>query len=175
MYELHQHEQYFFDRPTLEHLTRFLAPYPRVAVLCAPMLGRALAGAGREVRVLDIDDRFADVPGYRHWNIHRPEYLAEDFDVIVCDPPFFNVSLSRLFRAIRVLAQQRFDQPLMISYLQRRGEAVMGAFSPFGLQATGYSPGYVTVRPTEKNAVAFFANLGEEAHRALCGQEPLAG
>src|SRR5262245_29477559 len=117
MDERHQYEQYFFAPDTLSRLTGFLARYDRVCVLCAPLLGQALATAGRKVRILDIDERFAAVPGFLRWDIHRPTPLGETFDVILCDPPFFNISLSRLFRAVRVLAQHRLDQPLLVSYL----------------------------------------------------------
>ena len=167
MYELHENEQYFFAPQTLEALARFLQRYDRVCVLCAPLLGQALAQARRNVRVLDIDDRFSGVAGYRSWNVHRPEHLGETYDVIVCDPPFFNVSLSRLFRAIRVLALQRVDQPLLLSYLRRRSEAVLGTFSRFQLEPTGFRPTYVTVQRVERNDVEFFGNLGADAHRAL--------
>jgi putative N6-adenine methyltransferase len=116
MYELHKNEQYFFTSQTLDTLARFLEPYARVAVLCAPMPGRVLNETDRDVRMLDIDNRFARVRGYLYWDIQRPERLAEAYDIIVCDPPFFNVSLSRLFRAIRMLAHERFDHPLLLSY-----------------------------------------------------------
>ena len=85
-------------------------------------------------------------------------HLGESYEIIVCDPPFFNVSLSRLFRAIRVLAQERFDHPLLLSYLRRRSEAVLGTFSPFALGRTDFFPSYVTVEPSERNQVEFFGN-----------------
>jgi hypothetical protein len=167
MYELHENEQYFFTSQTLDTLARFLESYARVAVLCAPMLGRVLAETGRDVRILDIDDRFAKVRGYRYWDIQRPERLAEAYDIIVCAPPFFNVSLSRLFRAIRMLAHERFDQPLLLSYLRRRSNALLGTFSPFTLEPTGFCPGYVSVQRAERNDVEFFGNLGVDKHRVL--------
>lgn len=149
------------------HLTSFLYHFEKIAVLSAPMLGSALADAGRQVTVLDIDDRFSDVPGFLHWNIYKPQWIPETFDIIICDPPFFNVSLSQLFRAIRMLAHNNFNQPLLIAYLHRRKDAVTGSFSPFKLVPTGYYPSYVTVQKTEKNEIEFFGNLGEEVHEKL--------
>jgi len=169
MHENHQREQYFFDAPTVTHLTTFVASYDRVCCLCAPTLGKALADAGRPVTVLDIDERFADVPGYRRYDLYRPEWLGQEFDLIVCDPPFFNVSLSQLFAAIRTLARHQFDQPLLISYLCRRSDNIQGTFAPFGLRAMGYRPGYLTVEATERNAIEFFGNLSEAEHRRLAG------
>jgi hypothetical protein len=167
MYELHENEQYFFTPETLKALCRFLQRYDRVCTLCAPMLGRALADEGRSVLVLDVDERFSRANGYLFWDIHRPERLTQTYDIIVCDPPFFNVSLSRLFRAIRVLAHERFDQPLLLSYLRRRSQAALGTFSPFALEPTGFCPTYLTVQRGERNDVEFFGNLGIDAHRAL--------
>src|SRR4051794_26953037 len=113
MYELHKNEQYFFDTSTLLHLTSFVKPFDRVATLCAPMLGRSIADSGRTVTVLDIDDRFSDVPGFLHWNIERPQWIPNTFDIIICDPPFFKVSLLQLFKAIRMLSHNNFDQLLL--------------------------------------------------------------
>jgi len=159
MYELHKNEQYFFDTPTLLHLASFLKRFDSVALLCAPMLGRELANARRAVTILDIDDRFSNVPGFLNWNIYRPQWLAITFDIIVCDPPFFKVSLSQLFKAIRMLSHNNFDQPLLISYLHRRAHAITGTFSPFKIEPTGFYPGYVTVPKIEKNEIEFFTNL----------------
>jgi len=82
--------------------------------------------------------------------------------VILCDPPFFNVSLSRLFTALRTLARNDFSQPLLVSYLVRRARNVIGTFAPFGLAPTGLHPEYVTVVNCDRNDIEFFSNLPEE-------------
>ena len=159
MYEQHQNEQYFFDQATLAHLANFVQQFENPCCLCVPLLGKTLAEHGVQVRVLDIDERFAAVPGFRHFDIYRPDYLDETFDLIICDPPFYNVSLSQLFTAVRQLAHFNFAQPLMIAYLQRRGTNVMGTFNKFNLTATGYFPKYQTVQDIERNKIEFFSNL----------------
>jgi len=167
MEERHENEQYFFDAPTLARLVRFLGAYRRPCLLCAPLLGKEIAAAGRPVRILDVDRRFERVPGFVLWDINRPRPLDEEFDILLCDPPFFGVSLSRLFRALRLLARNRFDHPLLVSYLRRRSAAVLGTFAPFGLEPTGFRPGYLTVQPEERNDVEFYGNLGPQAHASL--------
>jgi hypothetical protein len=161
MYELHKNEQYFFDSITLKHLTSFLNRFDRIATLCAPMLGQSLVKEKHPVTILDIDERFNNVPGFLYWNIYKPEWLYTTFGIIVCDPPFFNVSLSQLFKAIRMLSHNNFDQPLLISYLRRRKDAVSGSFNPFKLQPTGFYPSYVTVQKIERNEIEFFGNLSK--------------
>ena len=170
MDERHENEQYFFDGATLDHLSAFVSGFERPCCICAPMLGRALARRGKAVRILDIDERFADTPGFRSWDLHRPKWLGESYDLIICDPPFFNISLSRLFVALRTLAQNRFDQPLLISYPTRRSSNLLATFHRFGLRATGYAPHYLTVQESERNAIEFYGNLREDQHAALSGQ-----
>jgi hypothetical protein len=174
MYELHEREQYFFDPPTLAHLAEFVAVYPHPCCLCAPLLGRALARRGVDVAVLDIDERFAATPGFRRFDLHRPEWVGEEFGLIVCDPPFFGVSLSRLFAAVRLLSRHDERQPLLIAYLARRADNILGTFARFGLEPTGYRPGYQTVQRVERNEIEFFGNLGAEAHAQLAAATPRA-
>jgi Probable N6-adenine methyltransferase len=159
--ERHENEQYFFDSATLQRLADFLSGWERPCCLCAPMLGQHLARRGVVVRVLDIDERFADTPGFRRYDIYRPEWLSERFGIILCDPPFFKISLSQLFAAVRMLSHHAFEQPLLISYLQRRQAAVMGTFAPFGLRPTGFCPTYLTVQETERTATEFYSNIEE--------------
>ncbi len=90
MDELHQNEQYFFDQPTLDHLASFGQQFSNPCWLCAPLLGQTLVERGCQVTILDIDRRFASLPGFQHYDIFSPIWLEEEFDLIVCDPPFFD-------------------------------------------------------------------------------------
>lgn len=162
MYEIHANEQYFFDEPTLDRLSRFLARWSAPCCICAPLLGKFAAERGVPVTILDVDERFADVPGFNRYDLYKPIWLEEKFDVIVCDPPFFNVSLSQLFSALRLLSHHDLSQPLMVSYLARRANAITGTFAPFKLRPTGYRPGYQTVKKSTKNEIEFFSNLRPE-------------
>ena len=76
MYELHENEQYFFDNSTLEHLSSFLSSWRTPCCLCTPLLGKRLVDLGLNVRILDIDPRFESVPGFRKFDIYRPEWLG---------------------------------------------------------------------------------------------------
>jgi hypothetical protein len=159
VYELHENEQYFFDKPTLAYLADFVSQFENPCCLCAPLLGQELERRGAQVRTLDIDERFSSLRGFRKYDIYRPEWLGEEFGLILCDPPFYNVSLSQLFAAIRMLSRNDFTQPLLVSYLARRASNVIGTFARFGLQPTGYRPGYQTVRKLQRNDVEFFGNV----------------
>lgn len=167
MEERHSNEQYFFDEATVEQLADVVQSFENPCCLCAPMLGKALVERGVSVHILDIDERFATLPGFRHYDISQPEWLGEPFGLILCDPPFFNVSLSQLFAAIRMLSRNDFRQPLMVSYLTRREASLLRAFSDFKLKPTGYLPRYQTVQASPKNEIAFYSNVEEALLRAL--------
>jgi hypothetical protein len=167
MYEQHKLEQYFFDPPTIRHLADFVAGYSNPCCLCTPMVSKELESREIKVRTLEIDERFTTLKGFRKYNIYRPEWVGETFDLIICDPPFFNISLSQLFTALRLLSRYDYTQPMLVAYLVRRSENLMHTFHRFNLQPTGYKPGYITVQKTERNEIEFFGNLGAEAHAKL--------
>ena len=161
MYERHENEQYFFSDETVQHLADFIVESNFVlpCCLCCPLLGRELVQRGIETRILDVDERFADVAGFQTYDLYRPRWTGEKYGIIVCDPPFFKVSLAQLFGAIRVLAQHDFAQPLMLFYLSRRAANVTGTFAKFDLAATGWRPDYRTVQQAERNQIEAFSNL----------------
>lgn len=156
--ERHEREQYFFRPRAAAALCRALGEFENPCILCAPLVGAEMALRTR-VRVLDVDERFGHVPGFRRWDLYRPEYLGETFGMIFCDPPFFTVSLSQLFQGIRTLARFDTSTPVAITYLSRRATALMSVFAPFNLQPTGYRPEYLTVENDGRNTIEVFANF----------------
>lgn len=168
MFEYHNREQYFFDSATIAYLSEFASQFENVCCLCAPLLGKELAARGIKAHVLDIDERFANLPGFRHYDIHKPRWLGEEFGLILCDPPFFGISLTQLFKAIRLLSRHDYNQPLLLCYLTRRAANVTRTFARFNLQPTGFHPTYQTVQNVARNDTEFFGNLGFEQHQKLC-------
>ncbi len=167
MQERHENEQYFFTDQTTGQLADFAARFKNPCCICAPSVGAELGRRGVPARVLDIDERFAATPGFRRYDLFRPDWLGEEFGLILCDPPFFNVSLSQLFAALRLLSRNRYEQPLLISYLSRRSVSIAGTFARFGLTATGYYPRYKTVQALARNEIEFFGNLPSSLHAEL--------
>jgi hypothetical protein len=147
MQEIHRNEQYFFDEPTLARLAEVVQGFENPVLLCCPMLGQYLWERGLEVPVLDIDGRFSGLPGFVHWNIHRPAALPVKPDLLVCDPPFWTVKLDRLYRAFMALTHGDPTVPVVMTWLGRREHALLGTLHQFGLEPTPFRPGYVTVSP----------------------------
>ncbi|MCW5802798.1 MAG: hypothetical protein KIT31_10465 [Deltaproteobacteria bacterium] len=159
MHERHEHEQYFFLPETVTELADFAAGFARPCCLCAPTVGAELAARGAWVRVLDLDERFAGVRGFVPYDLYRPRALDEDYDLILCDPPFHKVSPAQLFDAIRTLARGAFPQPLLVCYPREREAALLGTFAPFGLVPTGYFPRYISVQAHAPGDIQFYGNL----------------
>ena len=95
--ENHDREQYFFDDAMLDVLSRFLVDCQPVCCVCAPFLGQRLVEDGVATAVLDLDRRFESVSGFTFFDLNRPVWQPQQFGIIFCDPPFFNVSLSQHF------------------------------------------------------------------------------
>jgi hypothetical protein len=129
--------------------------------MCAPLLGKTLADQGEKVYILDIDTRFSKYGHFIEFDLYRPKWLGVDFDIILCDPPFFNVSLSQLFDAIRLVSQNNFNQRLLLGYLTRRAANIEGTFAEFQIKRTGIRLSYQTVQPTERNDIQLFTNVPE--------------
>jgi len=171
MYELHENEQYFFDEPTLKRFSLFLkSGYENIYIccLCIPLLGkRLLEECCMNVDILDIDERFSDLktqricePNFILYDLKHPRFLPRtQYGLIICDPPFFSVSLSQLFKSIYELSHYNFNQKIMISYLKRREMALLGTFDKFNLKPTGFYPTYQTVDTTDRNKIEFYSNI----------------
>lgn len=163
MQENHQLEQYFFDRETTGRLADLCAAAAAPCCLGTPSVARELHRRGQPARLLDVDARFAELPGFVHWDFYRPRPLSERFDLIVCDPPFSRVRLSQLFVALRTLVQGDFTTRLVLCHLERRQHDIQGALGAFGLSLTDIVPTYVSVSPSPADRIVVYANFPTSA------------
>ena len=183
MDEIHEREQYFWDGNTLSGIERVVeahtsddsSPPDRLDLdpcfLCTPTLARQWTRGGKSATLLDVDRRFSDVPGFCYFDLSHPESVWNSlrrrrFSIVVCDPPFFNLSLSQLRNAIRAISQYEPQQPLLISYLLRRENAFLEAFREFQLAPTGITPHYPSLTPGPKNDIRFYGNLSPVCYTA---------
>jgi len=166
--ERHDLEQYFFTRDCISSLINaFTLAYPsdiekKLCLICAPSLAKAfLDDYDVKVPILDIDDRFKDLPGYRHWDLQSPEPFENEFDLIFIDPPFFYISLEQMAEAVRVLmkSSRSKDPRLMISFMIRDEAKVKQAFKEFGLERSNFELEYATVKPNRWDNYALYTNV----------------
>lgn len=160
MEEDHKNEQYFFNTATLESLESLSNDFENICCLCAPSFGKHLIERDRQCAILDIDQRFETLEGFQDFDISQAKWTGQQYDLIVCDPPFFNVSLRQLLKAIKVLSNYDYQQKLLICYLERRSRTFLEVFQKFKLEQTDLYAGYQTVQPIEKNKIVFFSNFG---------------
>jgi hypothetical protein len=164
--EDHSREQFFWDDETLNGLATLCTDWFRVAAVCAPMLAMRLQGEHDQVDLFDIDERFRDLPNYNHWNMARPEPGYGGYSLLVCDPPFGQLSMATVFNGLRSLAGG-WEQPLLLTYPVRRKYDVEAVFAPWGVQLTGLRAGYRTVQTLATNPIGWYSNIPEEELAAL--------
>ena len=159
--ERHENEQYFFTEDTAAYITRMALSFNKICCICCPSVGKRLEELGADVTILDIDERFNDLEGFKYWDIKHPKYISDEFDLIIMDPPFFNVSMREIRKAIQMLTH--FDTTktkVMISYLTRREKAFKVGMKPFNMESMEFIPEYNTVDVTEdKNRIQFYVNV----------------
>ena len=155
--EDHRFEQFFFDAPTVRRLATIAMGFRRPVLLCMPSLAERLDASGHPYRLLDRDVRFQDLKGWKRWDLLQPELLFEDFDAIFCDPPFANVTLRQLSRAIDTLAASLSTPPAVhIAYTDTREAALLQAFAHHGLCRHFGPLGYRTVKERTQARIAWY-------------------
>ena len=153
--EIHQREQYFWTQQTLHKLATFLEPYQNPCLLCCPTLGQELERRRKQCTTLDIDKRFNFLKGYQYYDVWKPKPIEGEFDIIVVDPPFYSVTVSHLFKAIRQLSEGK-NKPLILTHLVRKKDAVVSTFAQFDVKPISLSPEYKTVKKSE---IQYFTNI----------------
>lgn len=157
--ERRDREQYFFDAPTVRAWAAIAAQFPRPCFLCAPTAGAELSGRGLGQSILDIDERFAVYEGFQRYDLSRPDRLPVRPGVILCDPPFFSISLGRLRAAVDLLSDFDPAQPVAITYLKRRQDALLSRFDLYNLRPTGARATYRSIDASGRNEIEVYANF----------------
>lgn len=163
--ERHDLEQYFWTTTTVHNLRRALSFDPDdLCCLATPSLAHAfhLGDPTQEVRLLDIDTRFSYLPGFRFWDIRKPEPLLESqttFRVVVFDPPFFYIPMDELYRAVLEVCKGDTTTKLLIGFLVREQASLLAVFREFGLMRTKFVLEYATVKSNKWRNYALYSNV----------------
>lgn len=160
--EDHRFEQFFFDAPTTRRLSAEAMRHRRPLLLCLPSIAEVLEAAGHPYILLDRDTRFRHLPGWRRWDLQKPELVFEDFDALLCDPPFANVTLAELVRAVDLLAAGAPSAPSVhLAYIDTREAALLEAFAHHGLTRRFGPLGYRTVKAETQARIAWYGPRGD--------------
>jgi hypothetical protein len=127
--------QFFFNKSTADFMVSLFDHYNDICCLCTPRLAHEWFERGRTVTLLDIDERFAYLPGYRYYDLRNPINLSAVFDVIIVDPPFF-MAAHELRKAIDLIASPCLQTTLCLIYPVEREEELLAVFKEWNLQRT---------------------------------------
>ena len=166
--EDHRIEQWWWDDATVARLLHRMSAYDSPLLLGTPSLAVAAHAAKLPHTLLDLDERFAFLPSYRRFDLHRPEPppgpLAAH-DAVFCDPPFSNLALDQLRVALDALGCSAAN--LFIAYNARREAELLHALAPWQL-AREHPLGYRSVSRRTQRHLFLYATKS-------CTGEHLAG
>ena len=154
----YEHSQYFFTSQCVDYLVDKLDYFNTPCCVGTPRLAKGWFDRGREVRLLDIDKRFSFLPGYKYFDITKPEVLNEKFDVIIMDPTF-KWGEHPLLNTIKVLSQNDHSQKVLLFYMSTHAKSILKTFKEFNLKPTRYYPKYSNLRGEGKKFIMCYSNF----------------
>ena len=165
-----RHEQFFFNRATIERLVGMLDGSADPLLVCLPSVALELAERGRPARLLDRDRRFHGLPRAQDFDLHHPDFIEGTHDILLCDPPFANVTLPTLRRTIDLLVASALapaaHPALGIAWISSREAALIATFAPYDLRPVGAPLGYRSVAQATQDRIRLYLSRGA---RIVCG------
>ena len=166
--EHREHQQYFYSRKTANLIIDAVfhhfnydtdAVQEQFACLCAPSIAEILHhDHGLSVTLLDIDTRFAHLPGFHRFDLLAPEVPPSmpsgGFSLVLFDPPYFDLPVSSMKTAVDSIASK--SAHLMVGFL-RRDESLLLKHFPT-LARTAAVMEYDRVRDSRWSNYALYAN-----------------
>ena len=135
-------EQYFWTSKTVKDILNACQYITDTCCFTTPSLAHAFHEEGREEKLLDIDERFKYLPRFEKFDIKNPHSMDESFNIIVIDPPFFNISTKELFDATNIITNNDYSTNIIIAYLKRFEYPLLETFKPYGISETNLMPEY---------------------------------
>lgn len=146
--------QFFYTAETAARLADALDSYQRPCCLCTPRLALEWFKRGRVVRLLDYDERFQTIPGFRSYDLLKPEPVHEDFDVVIFDPIFVEASI--LARGVRVLLRASAKADLFMTFPVDRERELLTAFSAYQLQRIDFPVSCCNIKPDQGSRFSLY-------------------
>ena len=146
--------QFFYTGETAARLADALDVYQRPCCLCTPRLALEWFKRGRIVRLLDYDERFQTIAGYRSFDLLKPEPVHEDFDVLIFDPIFVGAPI--LARAVRVVLASSAKADLFMTFPVDRERELLAAFSAYHLQRIDFPVSCCNIKPDYCNLFSLY-------------------
>jgi len=152
-------EQFFWTSKTVRDLVEACEYISDTCCFTTPSLAQGFHNNGREEKLLDIDERFNYLPRFEKFDIRNPHNLNETFNIIVIDPPFFNISTKELFEATNVITNNDFSTNIIIAYLKRFEYPLLETFKPYGISETNLMPEYAHIKENKWRNFKIYSNI----------------
>lgn len=162
--EDHRYEQFFFDPSTTRRLADLACTARDPLLVCLPSIAVALNERSRPARLLDRDMRFSGLPRMERFDLQSPDYIDGRHDLLMCDPPFANVELTRLVDTLDLLVATAMvpspEPALALCYTSSRDSALKSSFAAYDLQAVGAPLGYRSVSTATQSRIRLYLSRG---------------
>ena len=152
-------EQYFWTSKTVKDLLKACEYITNTCCFTTPSLAHGFYQNGRNEKLLDIDERFKYLPRFEKFDIKNPHLLDEEFNIIVIDPPFFNISTQELFEATNKITNCNYSTNIIIAYLVRFEYALLETFKLYGISETNLTPEYAHIKSNKWRNFKIYSNI----------------
>ena len=154
----YENQQYFFTSESVKYLVDHLDHFENPCCVGTPSLVKEWFERGRNVRLLDIDKRFNFLPGYKYYDITKPDRFDEKFDVIIMDPTF-GWGEGILLKTVNILSHNNHSQKIFLVHMADHELSILEIFKDYQLKPTEYYPKYANLRGEGRKFVKCFANF----------------
>ena len=154
-------EQYFWTKDIVQKILNACEYITNCCCFTTPSLAEGFMIKGRDETLLDIDERFSYLKYFEKFDIKNPHIPdgSGDFNIIVIDPPFFNITTKELFEATNMITNNNFRANIIIAYLVRFEYPLLETFAPYGISETSTPLEYSHIKPNKWRNFKLYSNI----------------
>lgn len=117
---------------------------------------------------LDFDSRFEYLPNFFHFDLLNPSKALEEkqlksslskIEYIIFDPPFFQIKLNELRKAIDSITNNNLNTKILIAFCCREEKNLLYAFKEYKLQKTKLKVQYQNVDSSKWSNYGIYSNF----------------
>lgn len=165
-------EQFFWTKQFVQKIVTACEWIMNPCCLTTPSLAYGFLQKGREEKLLGIDERFSFMSGFERFDItdpHTPDG-SNDFQIIVIDPLFFNVTTKQLLDATNVITNYDYNTNIVIAYLVRYEFSLLETFKQYKISETNAIPEYAHIKPNKWKNFRIYANIDLPGMKRIPGK-----
>jgi hypothetical protein len=162
--EIKDNEQFFWSRETVEKLAKAceFTFVEETCCLTTPSLAHYWHENGREETLLDIDTRFSYIPGFKYYDLRKPDPDIgpdDNFRLLIIDPPFFIVPIETIGEAVDQITGKDYDTKIIIGFLSREEKRLQLAFEHYCLKPTKFPLQYPSIKENKWQNFVLYSNI----------------